>query len=699
LDRGGDVIATSGAFLTGLADREDQFRPDLEGLRAVAVLLVLLYHAHIPGFAGGYVGVDVFFVLSGFFITGVIDRELRRTGHFNVTAFYARRARRLLPAAAVVLLATLAASALILPSVTLRTVSVDIASAGAYVSNLRFGIEANDYFKATAFPSPVLHFWSLSLEEQFYLFWPAALFAARRVPLGRSAASRMGAAVVVIGVASLAAGVWLTGVNQPWAFYLLPTRAWELALGGLIALQFRELRALPRQAAALATPAGVCLILAANLVFDDSTSFPGTAALLPVVGSALVIVGGLPDGTSLSRRLLSAAPMRYLGRISYSLYLWHWPIIVLGSAIIGAGAAPLLAMLSIGVAGLSQRLVEEPMRHGRFIGTVARWNLVQVASIAVLIFVASFAVASFRSIPGPAVASVTQTGAATGDQGGTPEPCSGCTIGDLLPPLDALGDGFFPNCALTDISDPQKCVLGSPAAHEVIAIFGDSFAWHWMPAFDDVGSTRGIRVLNLVRGACPPGAVTVWSEELKRIDTECDQWREQALRRIEAEHPSVVVLASSNREILVTADGSLVNLDTSLDGPHSQRWISGLRSTLQRLASMGTRIVIVDQPPSFSKADLDPVPCIAAHPTDFQQACRAPRSSVIDAHARAVDRQAAAGVEATFVDPAEWLCDVQTCPAVVDRFVVYRDFSGHLTAPFALSRAARWAVALGLPGK
>ena len=297
--------------MTGLADRDDQFRPDLEGLRAVAVLLVLLYHARIVGFSGGYVGVDVFFVLSGFFITGAIDRELRRTGRVNVTAFYARRARRLLPAAAIVLLATLAGSILILPSFTIRGVSIDIASAGLYVSNLRFGIEANDYFKATVFPSPVLHFWSLSLEEQFYLFWPAALLVARRLPLGPTERRRIVVAIAVMGLVSLVAGIWLTGVNQPWAFFLLPTRAWELAIGGLIAVGFSEVRRLPRRAASLATPIGVGLILVANFAFDDSTPFPGTAALVPVLGSALVIIGGLRDGTSVTARGLSVAPMRY----------------------------------------------------------------------------------------------------------------------------------------------------------------------------------------------------------------------------------------------------------------------------------------------------------------------------------------------------------------------------------------------------
>ena len=688
--------------MTGLADREAHFRPDLEGLRAVAVLLVLLYHAGITGFAGGYVGVDVFFVLSGFFITGVIDRELTRTGGLDIAAFYARRVRRLLPAAAVVLLATLVATILILPSFRWREATADISGAGLYVSNLRFGMQANDYFQATASPSPVLHFWSLSLEEQFYLFWPAILLVASRLPLGDWKHRRIGIAVLLIGIFSLAGGIWLTGVNQPWAFFLLPTRAWELAVGGLLAIRSPGLGAVPRRAATLATTLGVGLILASNLLVNDSTPFPGTAALLPVAGSALVIVGGLPAGTNLVRRLLSSAPMTYLGRISYSLYLWHWPILVFGTVLMGVGAAPLLAVAAIGIAALSQRLVEQPMRYGRFIGTKPRWNLVQAASIAMVVVVACSAVTSVRTIQSPAIAygaqaSAAHTGAPT-IADGPPKPCSGCSIDNLVPPLDSLNDGLLPACSSDDVANPEKCAIGSPSSQRVIAVFGDSFAWQWLTAFDEIGRTSHLRVLGLVRSACPPAAVTVWSDELKRTDTDCDAWRELALRRIEAEHPSLVVLASSDYESLVGVDGSVIPRDGSLDGPHSTRWIAGLAVTLKRLAATGTRIAIIEQPPLFQRVGMDPVACIAANPTTFGAACRGSRTEMTDGHTRAVDHQAASATQVTFLDPADWLCDAQICPAVIGNFVVYRDRLGHLTGPIALSLRARLADALALAG-
>ena len=172
------------------------------------------------------------------------------------------------------------------------------------------------------------------------------------------------------------------------------------------------------------------------------------------------------------------------------------------------------------------------MRRGRFIGARPGRNLAKAASIAIVIVVASTSVASFRTIASSGTVYGGQTSSAATVGSGPPEPCSGCTIADLLPPLDAIDAGFFPACALTDVSDQQKCVVGSPGSHDVIAVFGDSFAWHWMPAFDEVARTHGIRLLNLVRLACPPGVVPVWSVSLKRTDTDCDPWREQALRRI-----------------------------------------------------------------------------------------------------------------------------------------------------------------------
>jgi len=227
-------------------------------------------------------------------------------------------------------------------------------------------------------------------------------------------------------------------------------------------------------------------------------------------------------------------------------------------------------------------------------------------------------------------------------------------------------------------------------------VFGDSLTWHLLPAFDEIGRTHGMRVLVLVRSACPSATVAVWSEALRRADTECDDWREQALLRIEEEQPAVVVLANSNSEILIGADGERFQPWESPDGPHSTLWKAGLAQTLSRLESLDAPVFVIGQPPHPTLAGLDPPVCLAAHPADFQRACRGARSSMIDRYTQGIDQEATAGTEAAYVDPTPWFCDPSMCPAVIDRNIVYRDLSGHLTAPFAFTLAARLAHAIGL---
>ncbi len=290
----------------------------------MAILLVLVFHAGLTTFEGGYVGVDVFFVLSGFLITGIIARELGATGTVSLAGFYARRARRLLPASAMVLVVTLGVSALLLPAFRLPAIALDVGSAALDVSNVRFAVAATDYFATADPPSPVLHFWSLSLEEQFYLFWPAILLVAHR----RGGMQRLRTVVFAIGAASLVGCILLTADEPAWAFYLLPTRAWELALGGLVALSLPALARMPGWVAGWAALAGIALIAFAALTFSGATAFPGLAATIPAGGSALIVAAGAITATTPISALLSIRPLRFLGRISYSLYLWHWPLLV-----------------------------------------------------------------------------------------------------------------------------------------------------------------------------------------------------------------------------------------------------------------------------------------------------------------------------------------------------------------------------------
>jgi peptidoglycan/LPS O-acetylase OafA/YrhL len=339
------------------------FRPDIEGMRGVAVLLVVLFHAWPGLVSGGFIGVDVFFVISGFLITGLLYRELGRTGRIVFSAFYVRRIRRLLPAAALAIGGTFLLSAWLLSPLALPRVTLDGVAAALSVSNIRFAL-TSDYFTAVATPSPFLHYWSLSVEEQFYLVWPALLFLLHR--LG-------GARLLVIGIVAIAAGsLWLavamTEVDAAWAFFSLFTRAWQLALGGLLAIIALERFRTTAVSGALAVVGwgGLAAVLVAGLLFDDQLAYPGAWAVLPTLGAVALIAGG--DRRLGPGLILRTPPLRFLGRISYALYLWHWPLLVLPAVAYGEALPPAatiaLVAVAVAISTLSTILVEEPIRRG-----------------------------------------------------------------------------------------------------------------------------------------------------------------------------------------------------------------------------------------------------------------------------------------------------------------------------------------------
>jgi peptidoglycan/LPS O-acetylase OafA/YrhL len=360
-------------------------RPDVEGMRAVAVGLVVAYHAGWGLFGGGFVGVDVFFVLSGFLITGLLADELQRSGSLSFVRFYGRRIRRLLPMSALVLISTAVAFSFVISPLDRPALTGDIRSAVFYIANWHFAGQALNY-QTDPSSSPVLHFWSLGVEEQFYIVWPLLLIlvagraARRHDPEG--ARRRMFAALAVLAIASFVVSVVLTGRSAS-AYYGLHTRAWELAAGGLLALGLPWVTRLPRAALALGGWIGLAVVVGSAIVMGATTPFPGSAAAVPVLGTVLMIAAGV--GTTADAgvsRLLSASWLTYVGRISYGWYLWHWPCLIFVRVLSGAsitandvgvtvhvwaGWTVLAVVVSFGLASVSHHVLENPVRRSTWL--------------------------------------------------------------------------------------------------------------------------------------------------------------------------------------------------------------------------------------------------------------------------------------------------------------------------------------------
>jgi peptidoglycan/LPS O-acetylase OafA/YrhL len=367
----------------------DRFRPDIEGMRAVAVGLVVLYHGFHAPFTGGFVGVDVFFVISGFLITNFLLHEEARNGRISISRFYARRARRILPAATLVVLATVFAMYYWLGFIAGNQIADDAKWTAVFAANIHFGVLGTDYLGSQLPPSPLQHMWSLGVEEQFYLVWPGLFLGL--VLLVRGERHRNALAVMLLGIvgASLAWSVIQTRSNATWAYFSPITRAWELALGALVAaLAMVVARVQPSWLIELLSLCGISGIMVSALVLNSSTHYPGSAVALPVISTALLIASGCANQRTLVGRALAARPMQWIGARSYSLYLWHWPFLVIAAEYWGHDLSAIqnigLLLLALAATAITYRLIENPVRHAR---VLARRTWLSLAIGAALIIV------------------------------------------------------------------------------------------------------------------------------------------------------------------------------------------------------------------------------------------------------------------------------------------------------------------------
>lgn len=652
--------------------------PQIQGLRAIAVLLVVVYHFWPGRLTGGYVGVDVFFVISGFLITGNLLRELRSTGRVGLMRFYFRRARRLLPAAGLVLVATAVGVLLLEPVRTWPSLGAQIAASGLYVQNWLLAADSVDYLaQQSALVSPVQHFWSLSIEEQFYAVWPLLLIAATLV------ATRTGRdrdAVLVIGmsavlVMSFIASALLTVSDPGPAYFWTHTRAWEFALGGLLALAAIRGLALPRPFREPALLVGVAMIGVSAVLFDSSTSFPGVAAAIPVVGTGLALAAvtarDVGPGEGPIGRLLGWAPAVWVGDRSYSLYLWHWPVLVLAPLALDRGLTLVdelvVLILVVVVSAATTRWVETPFR--------ALPSGSRVGRSLVLVTAACIVPALVISGAGAATAE-SRIAADLAEQARVIEdapPCfgaqalirPGCESVDvdpaaLVPSIDAAvrDDVNTPECwSRSGEATMRVCSHGSEGAPHRVALVGDSHSNQFLSAMMQLAAGGEYRVDVFGKAGC------LWTS-VEQVDTprwvnDCEEWKSSVRRALdEGAYDAVVTSGYSSSPVVGDAVEGLV-----------REWTSALES-------VPAIIALRDTP----RMPTDYLACIE----ESRSSCGPDRDAALEPDPQVDAAGRVDGVR--LLDLTDAICDESVCSPVVGGVIVYRDPT-HLTSTYARTLA------------
>lgn len=605
--------------------------PQIQGLRALAVVLVVLYHAKF--LPGGYIGVDIFYVISGYLITSLLLRECEKTDGISFSRFYLRRIKRLLPASSLVLIITALASWWVYPSILRADLGRDIAAASLYISNYFFAHWQMDYQNLDALPPVVIHYWSLAVEEQFYLLWPLIIYLLYKFGKRRT----VGIGIAVITLMSFLLSLFLTSASPLWAFYSLPTRAWELGIGALVLFfpaKWRDFRGFAWLA--------VIAIGYSAARFTDATAFPGTAALFPVLATAITLasVKNWPKVIDTSSRL---PVIQWIGNISYPLYLWHWPVLVIPHLYLGRDLSIMERLMAIVLtlilADLTHRFVEQPLRVREFSQTRI---LAGSTLITILTLILSMITMNSHN---------NQVTLKSGEQ---------FSLESVLAQPKIYQDG----CHLENGQIiPPECTYGKRNAERKIVLFGDSHAAQWFPALEKMAKENGFTLTSFTKSACPGPAI-------RKVDkggyknSDCSKWRDNVYKRIAELKPEAVLV--SGMQYFQRPEGYQ---------SRAQWWQEGQQKTLMALRGLTPKIVYIADTP-HPKHDIPS--CLSSKkPRDCDNTERTP-SITVDGY--------------LLVDPTPWLC-ARTCPAVLDGIVTYRDAS-HISVEMSTSLSAQMARAL-----
>jgi len=706
LERRHPVPAATG---TGGKSATRTFRGDIEGLRAIAVIVVIF--DHLLGWpSGGFIGVDIFFVISGFLITSLLLKEHARTGRISLVDFYRRRVRRILPVSLLVLVVTVAIGFLLLPSARALSTLWDGIYSALFVANWHFAFVGTDYLQATNAVSPLQHYWSLAVEEQFYFVWPFVLIvifalAGRRTLSPRALITTVAAATGVITLGFLAWSFFETSTSSAIAYFSTGARAWELGIGALLAAAAPGIAKLPSALRPVLAWLGLALIVASLVLITRESPFPAPWGLLPVAGSALVIAAGI--GSSEQRLLfpLTNPVSRYIGKISYSLYLWHFPVVILLATVFATDSPlylPFALVLMVALSVFSFHFVEDPIRHSLWlespqtrlrermrrpatqhrsgISPAQAWIGALVVVTLVLVSVSFVALKTRTS--GPAADAAPIGADADPVVVPTAEPATllatrqaaiaaalaSTTWPETTPAFDALGDNsgapewVDDNCLSVSEKNAAECLYGDPVAAKTAVLLGDSMAISYMPAIRAALEPLGYNVQSLTMFSCPAVNISVAAKSASDASAaKCDDHHAWVYAEVARLSPDLVIMSS--------LAGSIVRLASGNEGAEAlSEWQTATAATITALQASTDHVAVLSPPPAstpFAECKTltsAPADCIYSPSSLYQK--------VVTAEQAAVERL---GDSAQYVNVVPWLCVDDSCPSFVNDTPMFFD--------------------------
>jgi peptidoglycan/LPS O-acetylase OafA/YrhL len=686
--------------------KREPVRIEIQALRCLAVVAVVLFHYWPELVPGGYVGVDVFFAISGFLITGHLVREADRRGAISLAAFWARRARRILPAALLVLLFVAVVTFLIVPENLWSQYYAEITASTLYVENWYLAGQAVDYLGADAPPSPVQHYWTLSVEEQFYLVWPVVLLLLT-VALRRSSTGirrNVGLAVLaVIAAASLAFGIAYTASSPPAAFFITPTRIWEFAAGGLLAYATAGTRPVIRAPFRAAISwLGLVAIGVAVFAYSESTPFPGVAAMLPIFGAVAVIWAGAPQVRWAPTRAMGTRPIQWVGDVSYSIYLWHWPLLILAPFLLDEKLGNLtkvfLVAASVALAAVTKKYVEDPIRSGpvltrrRPLATFS-WALVGMACVLLAVTGARQVLDSRNSELKAKATEILKSGnpclgagARDSRSGCTPQELEKLRFESVPTPATAANVLHTSFCqgGVKDQGALPVCEVGvgPKEARGTIVLIGDSHAQHWRPGLSRVAKANGWRGVVLAKGGCP----FTTAERLDTVEErrKCALIKKQTIDWLK-DHPEVDT-------ILLSAVAATLNGMSAEERKRAvQREADGFKAQWAKLPSTVKQVGILrENPPGEINTTLECVQATLSAGRRTDTACAQPRSKAVVPDPQVLAAEQLNGKPGqprySIIDLTDSFCDRDRCFAVIGGVLVLKDRS-HMTATWNASLA------------